>query len=115
MTNRTDELIDALMCEAVFYLESQLKDRREFGTRLQLTATVLEKFRDTLISIAQCQGDIASHQAQDVLKEAGYCYHEPQTYRADPIDDAYQPADMPGRWTCGDCGKSNIHRLVPYR
>ncbi len=115
MTNRTDELIIEIGKEALFFSEAEEKWRQEFGDKLQSAALVLQKFRDTLMAIAQCQGDIASHQAQDVLKEAGYCYHEPQTYRADPIDDAYQPADMPGKWRCADCGESGIHRLVPYR
>lgn len=104
-----EELIDALEGEGIFYTEASDKTMREIGARLTLTAALLTSFRDTLISIALCQNGVPTHQAQDTLKKAGYCYHFNSIYHA-AVDN-----DGTGSWHCSDCDTTSRDRPVAYR
>ncbi len=74
----------------------------------QATAAILIKWRDCLIKIASCQGGLASHQAQDLLAEAGCCDHAGGIYKA-------QLSGKANAYSCPKCGRASPERLVPYR
>lgn len=103
------KIIEELDGEAMIYSEESDPTLREVGERLSLTVSMLRNFRDSLISIALTQGGIAAHQAQDVLKKSGYCYHFNSTFLAE-IEGKRSAA-----WHCQDCGRIDAARLVPYR
>ncbi len=108
MKNQTELLIEHYSGEAMFLGEVEDRTAREVATKSALTVQTLRAFRDTLISIARCQNGLASHQAQDVLKELGYCDHSKAVFHAAPT------RDFPEGWYCADCDKTFTDRLVPY-
>lgn len=87
------------------------------GELLRDAANLIRKFQTTLISVAQCQNGIASHQAQEVLQETGHCYHFNQTYRAESVvrSDLGCASPVHGTWHCSDCGGESSEKLVPYQ
>ena len=103
MSNSTNELIEYLEGEAAMCEETDKLSWQHNAAEIRRVAVQLKLFRDTLIKIAQCQNGMASHQAQEVLKETGHCYHGNQTY--------YSNID---RHQCHDCGRARPDRLVPY-
>lgn len=103
--NTPDILIDEYEQRACAAEES---GRPTEATECQLIASIMTKWRDCLIKIASCQGGMASHQAQDLLTDAGYCDHAGAIYKA-------QYSGKANAWTCSDCGKASPERLVPYR
>ena len=107
MTNDTDKLIEEFTKEAVYLGEFENKKARHMGAQLQLAAATLRSFRDTLIAIAQNQGPIPSHQAQEVLTEVGYCGHFTQIFRAEtPNIDAH--------YFCPECSLLDKNKMVPF-
>jgi len=106
-----EELIDALHGEACFYTDSSDKGLIAIGNRLQITANVMEGFRDTLISIALNQNGMASHQAQNTLKMSGYCYHFNTIFSSETTGKFPREA----YWLCQDCHKESAERPVAYR
>ncbi len=107
MTNDTDKLIEEFTKEAVYLGEFENKKARHMGAQLQLAAATLRSFRDTLIAIAQNQGPIPSHQAKDVLIEAGNCGHLNQIFRAEtPNIDAH--------YLCPECSRWDRNKMVPF-
>ena len=113
MTNATDTLIEEFTKEAVYIGEFENKKAQNLATGLLLAAATLRSFRDTLISIAQNQGPIPSHQAQDVLTKAGYCGHFNQIFRVE--NKTYLDAIGEGKYYfCPDCDLRNKNKMVPF-
>lgn len=104
--NTPDILIEKYEDEAVACDESGYPTT---ALEAQLTANVLTRWRDCLILIAECQGGVASHQAQEALKAYGYCNHSRAIYH-----DTQITARITG-WTCPDCGRIDGERLVAYK
>ncbi len=120
MTISTLELIESLENESLaisaghhaFYVSAKKElQKHEREKELQITANTLRRFRDTLISIAKCQGGIGSHQASDALRKAGYCAHAGQTY----VSITKQAAKNPGEFTCHKCRAHSVEKLVPFQ
>ncbi len=110
MERNTEELIKELDDETNWFIECRSKDLQEVGLRYRATANVLRQFRDTLISIALCQNGVPSHQAQESLKNAGYCYHFNSVYRY-----REEKGHEGSTWICHDCQTESDKRPVPYR
>lgn len=104
MTISTVEIIEHLDSEAIIYDELGESGSYEEGIQLQITANTLRRFRDTLISIANCRNGVASHQAQAALIETGECAHFNSTYTLDAMDESKTG------WHCNDCGKESAER-----
>jgi len=104
------QLIEVLEEQSVVYGTSDAPEHAVESIRLQLTANCLRRFRDTLISIANCQAGIASHAAQDALTKTGHCSHFNSVYRAGP-----GPNESDGVWFCHDCKKESDIRLMPFK
>lgn len=83
----------------------------ECGMRMQFAVNTLTNFRDTLISIANCQGAIPSHQARDVLIQAGLCDHGGLVYSTADVRDRKRVAPF----VCHKCGLSGDERPVPFQ
>ncbi len=101
------QLIDTLDEQALLYGESEAKEAGAEALRLQVTANCLRRYRDTLISIANCVTLHASHAAQNALTETGHCAHASGKFESNH-------EDKTSRWTCLDCGKVSEQRLVPF-
>lgn len=101
------ELIDGLDELATLQDEAKTPDHLTAALHFQLASNCLRRYRDTLISIANCQNGIASHQAQGALTSTGHCSHFNNTYRA-------QLSGKANAWFCSDCGRASPERLVPF-
>ena len=107
MTNATDVLIEEFTKEALFLGEAENKEAQYMAARARLAVSTLRSFRDTLIAIAQNQGPVPSHQAKDVLIEAGNCGHLNQIFRAEtPNIDAH--------YLCPECSRLDKNKMVPF-
>lgn len=107
MTITTLELIEGLENESIAVSAS---DRVSFENdrekRLQITANTLRRFRDTLISIANCRNGMASHQAQDALIETGECAHFNSVF--------HFRGDGNGKYVCHDCNRESDERIGAF-
>jgi len=104
MQNLLNIVVDELDTQATICDEVGEPGSYEMGLRFQFAANSLRKFRDTLISIANCQAGIASHAAEVALTDTGLCAHVNQVYRAGP-----------GFWCCRDCEKESGEKMVPFQ
>lgn len=107
MENKVTKLINALDEQATALGESVARIHVDEGLRLQVTANCLRRYRDTLISIANCQAGVASHTAKKDLIETGHCEHESSKFESNQ-------EEKTRRWTCLICGKESDERLVPF-
>ncbi len=109
MTNKIDFLVERF--ERIANDWSALGDPEDADAiaAMRDVAKYIGLFRDTLMSIAQNQNGIPAHQAQDVLQEAGLCYHHTSVFRV-----AHPPL-MDDTWHCQDCGRIDSKALVPYQ
>lgn len=107
MTITTLELIEGLEAESISAdcVSSRVSVANERDRRLQIAANTLRRFRDTLISIANCQNSIASDRAHAVLIETGECAHFNAVY--------HHNAEHP-QWVCHDCGRESDERIGPF-
>jgi hypothetical protein len=105
-------LIDELNDDAGFFNETDESGARATALRLSLAAKTLTLFRGTLIAIAQNQGELPSHQAQNTLKTAGDCDHHTQVFHYEIKGSGEIVRDS--NWVCGTCGRISCDRLVPY-
>ncbi len=108
MTISTVDIIEALENESIAVSASNRLFKNQRAKELQITANTLRRFRDTLISIANCRNGIASHQAQAVLIETGECAHFNSTYTLDVMDESKTG------WECPDCGKESAERIGAF-
>ncbi len=105
-TNVTD-LIEILDERVAVCGVSAAPEHQQEALQMQLTANCLRRFRDTLISIANCQVGIASHKASTDLLETGHCAHESCKFESD--------ADAKiSLWPCLNCGKESDQCLMPF-
>lgn len=107
METNVTELIEALDDQATLFGESGIPNQQEEVLRLQLTANCLRRFRDTLISIANCQAGIASHTARKDLLDTGHCAHDSCKFESDA-------KAKTSFWSCLNCKKESDERLVPF-
>lgn len=101
------KLINTLDEQALLYGESKATEHHDESIRLQLTANCLRKFRDTLISIANCQAGVASHTAKKTLIETGHCAHESSKF-------VVHNEAQTSKWQCLACDKESDERLMPF-
>ena len=106
MENNVEYLIEILDEQAVLFGESNAPEHQQEALRVQLTANCLRRYRDTLISIANCQGGVASHQAQDALVMTGHCGHFNRVF--------YSRNGLKDYWHCRDCDKKTDELMVPF-
>jgi hypothetical protein len=103
-------LIDTLDEQALLYGESDASEHRDEGLRLQVTANCLRRYRDTLVSIANCQAGMPSHAAQEALIKTGHCAHFNSVYRY-----REEGSHECSKWICHDCEKESDVRLMPFK
>lgn len=108
--NKLSKMIEELKRQASAERMTGAPGHNEFELLFDSAASVLTNFRDTLISIANCQGPVPSHQARDVLEGAGLCAHTGSVYRA--------PSNLlraEGKHICHKCGQTDSVQLVPFQ
>lgn len=106
--SQLQETIDQLKADAAIFDQLAEPGSADLGEKYRYGGKALELFRDTLISIANCEHGLASTQAQNILDEAGLCGHVGSVYRA-------ATADTMGIHICHNCGVTGRKLLVPYR
>ena len=107
MENDVLNLIESLEQEALLYGESKAPEHVNESVRAQTTANYLRRYRDVLISIAQCTAGVASLAAQDALIATGHCAHASGKFESNNEAKTQQ-------WLCLGCGKVSEQRLVPF-
>jgi hypothetical protein len=110
MSISTLELIESLENESIAAdcVSSRVSIANERERTLQIAANTLRQFRDTLISIANCQHGGERMQAQDVLIETGECAHFNSVYGY------HKGRGKSSKWVCRDCGRETDERLGPF-